>query len=278
MSKRDSAMASAPLAFAAGTMLGSTAIAAGINSRQRCLRHYNTMSGILEQGSARASCARRDMTMAVDRTGSVLDLRNHTAARTAGDERLRRLTIGVLGNRQVYEGTSIVRYEQILFHGIRAAARTYDCNLLLACGVGPASAPFEGLPAWPLVLPQTNFVPVGPWNTSGLIAIPPFTDAQQRALEELLPEDHPIVFTCPQECYPSVGPANDVGIVRAFAHLIAHGHRRIAFIAADEHASGDGAERLAAYRSAVAAHGLWLDSSLVGYGGHNVHESYQAMW
>jgi signal transduction histidine kinase/AraC-like DNA-binding protein len=224
--------------------------------------------------------------MAIDRTGPPLDLRTHSAAaRTAGDERLHtfgrdsypRLTIGVLGNRQVYEGTTIVRYEQILFHGIRAAARTYDCNLLLACGVGPASAPFEGLPAWPIVLPQTNFVPVGPWNTSGLIAIPPFTDAQQHTLEELLPEGHPIVFTSPQERYPSVGPANDVGIAQAFAHLIAHGHRRIAFIAADEHAGGDGAERLAAYRLAVATHGLWLDSALVGYGGHNVHDSYQAM-
>jgi hypothetical protein len=93
-----------------------------------------------------------------------------------------RFTIGVLGNRQVYVGTTIVRYEQTLFHGIRAAARAYGCNLLLACGVGPNTEPFEWLPAWPIARPHTNFVPVGPWNTSGLIAVPPFTDAQQPAI------------------------------------------------------------------------------------------------
>jgi signal transduction histidine kinase/DNA-binding response OmpR family regulator len=244
------------------------------------------MLGMSEQSSARICTQEEAQVMATDRTKSHPGVHNYSiAARPAGDERshmpgrdpYRRLTIGVLGNRQVYEGTTIVRYEQILFHGIRAAARAYDCNLLLACGVGPASAPFEGLPAWPIVLPHTNFVPVGPWNTSGLIAIPPFTDAQQRALQELLPEGHPIVFTSPQERYPSVGPANDVGIAQAFAHLIAHGHRRIAFIAAGEHAGGDGAERLAAYRFAMVTYGLRLDSALIGYGGHNVHDSYQAM-
>jgi signal transduction histidine kinase/AraC-like DNA-binding protein len=188
-----------------------------------------------------------------------------------------RLTIGVLGNRQIYIGTTIGRYEQILFHGIRAAARAYSCNLLLACGVGPDTTPFEALPAWPISLPHTNFVPVGPWNTSGLIAVPPFADAQLCAIQELLPQGHPIVFTSPQERYPSVGPANSDGIAQAFTHLIAHGHRRIAFMAVDEHAGGDGAERLAAYRSAVAAHGLPFDSTLVGYGGHNVPDSYQAL-
>src|SRR6266545_3597313 len=150
------------------------------------------------------------------------------------------------------------------------------CNLLLACGVGP-DTPFESLPAWPIERPHTNFVPVGPWNTSGLIAIPPFTDAQQSAMQELLSDQHPIVFTYPQAGYPSVGPANSAGIEQAFAHLVAHGHRRIAYIAAFEHAGGDGAERLAAYRAAVAAHGLPLDRALIGYGEHSAHESYHAM-
>lgn len=192
-------------------------------------------------------------------------------------DRYQRVTVGVFGNRHVYEGTTIVRYEQILLRGIRAAARAYGCNLLLACGVGADIAPFERLPAWPICRPDSNFVPVGPWNTSGLIAIPPFTDSQQHALQGLLPDGHPIVFTDPQERYPSVGPANDAGIEQAFAHLIAHGHRRVAFIAADKHALGDGAERLAAYRSALAAHSLPFDCALVGYGEHKAHESYHAM-
>src|SRR5262245_6883665 len=120
---------------------------------------------------------------------------NYDGAYTTGSEYPRRFTIGVLGNRQIYEGTTIVRYEQILLRGIRAAAQAYSCNLLLACGVGPDSVPFAGQPAWPSSLPHTNFVPVGPWNTSGLIAVPPLTESQRRALRELLPDGHPIVFT-----------------------------------------------------------------------------------
>src|SRR5262245_50097561 len=203
-------------------------------------------------------------------------MRNDSSYTIARD-RNQRFTIGVFGNRHVYEGTTIVRYEQILLRGIRAAAHTYGCNLLLACGVGPDTAPVERLPAWPGCLSHSNFVPVGSWNTSGLIAIPPFTDVQQHALQELLPDGHPIVFTDPQEHYPSVGPANDSGIEQAFAHLIAHGHRRIAFIAAAEHGDGDGAERLAAYRAAMAAYNLPFDSALVGYGDHSAHESYYAL-
>jgi signal transduction histidine kinase/AraC-like DNA-binding protein len=198
-------------------------------------------------------------------------------SRKSDQDQYPRFTIGVLGNRRIYAGTTIARYEQILFRGIRAAARAYDCNLLFACGVGPDAAPFEGLPAWPICLPDTNFVPVGPWNTAGLIAIPPFTDMQLDMLRQLLPPQHPIVFTWPQDSYPSVGPANSDGIAQAFAHLVAHGHRRVAFLAADEHAAGDGAERLAAYRSAVAAHSLPFDSALIGYGRHHAHEAYHAL-
>jgi signal transduction histidine kinase/DNA-binding LacI/PurR family transcriptional regulator/AraC-like DNA-binding protein/ActR/RegA family two-component response regulator len=199
------------------------------------------------------------------------------ASNTAATGQGRRPTIGVIGNRQIYEGTTIVRYEQSLLRGIRAAAQQYGCSLLLACGVGPDIEPYEGLAAWPVRLPQTNVVPVGPRNTSGLIAIPPFSDAQQRALQELAPPGYPIVFTFPQQGYPSVVPANGDGIAQAFAHLVAHGHRRIAFIATDAHPVGDGAERLAAYQSAVAAHGLPLDRALIGYGGHNTRESYHAL-
>jgi signal transduction histidine kinase/DNA-binding LacI/PurR family transcriptional regulator/AraC-like DNA-binding protein len=189
----------------------------------------------------------------------------------------RRLTIGVFSNRQLYVGSTISRYEQTLLRGVRAAAHAHGCNLLLACGVGPDATPFEELPAWPLCLPHTTFVPVGPWNADGLLAIPPFTDEQQRALQQLLPPDYPVVFTYPQAGYPSVGPANSAGVAQAFAHLYEHGHRRIAYLTTDAHAVGDAAERLAAYRAALAAHGLPFDQALVGYGGHNVHESREAV-
>lgn len=170
-----------------------------------------------------------------------------------------------------------MRYEQILLRGIRAAARQNDCNLLLACGISPDIEPAEGLPAWPIKLPQTNFVPVGPWNTSGLIVVPPFSAIQEHVLREIVPAGHPLVFTVAQAGYPSVAPANEEGIAHACAHLIAHGHQRIAFIAADARAGSDGAERMSAYRAAITAHGLPLDAALIGYGGHNVHESSQAL-
>ncbi|HEY0739363.1 MAG TPA: substrate-binding domain-containing protein [Herpetosiphonaceae bacterium] len=187
------------------------------------------------------------------------------------------LTIGVFDNRQVYEGSTIARYEQTLLRGIRAAADHYGCNILLACGIGPHTAPFVALPAWPISLPYTNFVPVGPWNTAGLIAIPPFTDDQLVAIRAALPPDHPLVFTYPQEGFSSVGPANRDGIAQAFAHLIEHGHRRIAFMAADEHLGGDAAERLAAYQDATQAHGLPFDPALVAYGGHEAQQAYTAL-
>jgi signal transduction histidine kinase/AraC-like DNA-binding protein len=192
-----------------------------------------------------------------------------------------RLTIGVFGNRQVYEGTTIVRYEQILFRGIRAAAQAYGCRLLLACGIGPHSTPFEGLAAWPMCLSDTNFVPVGPWNTDGLIAIPPFTQERQQALRELAKYGKPFVFTSPQVEYPSQAPTNAEGIRQAFDHLREHGHERIAFIAAEEHlnriSDGDGAERFLAYKAALEAHGLPYDPSLVGYGGHDAYQSAIAL-
>jgi signal transduction histidine kinase/DNA-binding response OmpR family regulator len=193
----------------------------------------------------------------------------------------RRFTIGVFGNRQVYEGTTIVRYEQTLFRGIRAAARAFDCNVLLACGIGPNKMPFEGIAAWPMLLTDTNFVPVGPWNTDGLIAIPPFTTERQHAIEQLAAYGKPIVFTSPQSDFPSQSPTNIEGILQAFDHLRQHGHERIAFIASEVDDSGvldtDGTERFAAYRMALAAHGLPFDPDLVGYGGHDTYQSALAM-
>ncbi len=168
-----------------------------------------------------------------------------------------------------------------MFRGIRAAAHAYGCNLLLACGIGPHSIPFEGLAAWPVALSDTNVVPVGPWNTDGLIAIPPFTKERQQAIAALAQYGKPIVFTSPQAHYPSQAPTNAEGITQAFDHLRAHGHRRIAFIAAEEQldriSDGDGAERFNAYRAALAAHELPFDPALIGYGGHDAYHSAIAL-
>src|SRR5258708_34368526 len=55
---------------------------------------------------------------------------------------------------------------------VGAAAERQDCNLLLACGTGADES--ELAPPWPLDRAGTQFVPVGPWNTDGLLVVTPF--------------------------------------------------------------------------------------------------------
>ena len=71
-------------------------------------------------------------------------------------------TIGVLAGWPVYTGTPDSFLGHV-FRGIQAAARHHNCNLLMACGID------AGKPAWPLLSPEVDFVPVGPENTDGLI-------------------------------------------------------------------------------------------------------------
>ena len=60
---------------------------------------------------------------------------------------------------------------------------------------------------------------------------------------------------------PAVLPDNQGGVEAAVDHLIAHGHRRIAFIGNLE--SADIVERFVSYQAALAAHGLPFDEHLV---------------
>lgn len=60
----------------------------------------------------------------------------------------------------------------------------------------------------------------------------------------------------------SVGATNWRGGFQATEHLLALGHRRIAFVGAPSE-SEPGAERLAGYRSALESHGIGFESSLV---------------
>jgi len=116
-----------------------------------------------------------------------------------GDGKATRLTIGVLAGWHAYEGTLHSFLGQV-FRGVQAAARERDCNLLLACGVG-SGKPGQGRPAWPLLSPEVDFVPVGPWNTNGLIVAVPLagsTEARRLLLEGyirgLMADGFPIVF------------------------------------------------------------------------------------
>lgn len=76
-----------------------------------------------------------------------------------------------------FDGTALtMSYLSPIYLGIRQAAQDLRCNLLLACGMGPSlqlNDPSQ--PAWFTIADGTNFVPVGPWNTHGLIIINPYT-------------------------------------------------------------------------------------------------------
>ena len=84
----------------------------------------------------------------------------------------RRLTIGVLTGWQVYAGT-LHNFLDYVFRGIKAAAHDLNCNLMIGCGVGQPYPIGSGYPAIPFTAPFGNFVPVGPWNTDGLIVVAP---------------------------------------------------------------------------------------------------------
>ena len=49
-----------------------------------------------------------------------------------------RLTVGVLTGWQYYWTETSRSYLNLLYRGIRTAAHDHDCNLLLACGMGPS--------------------------------------------------------------------------------------------------------------------------------------------
>src|SRR6185369_4526386 len=65
------------------------------------------------------------------------------------------------------------------------------------------------------------------------------------------------------------------GAQRATEHLLAAGHRRVAYMGGDP-AVGTGAARLAGYRQALASAGLECDPALVSLGNHTVETAQAA--
>src|SRR5215213_12031621 len=82
-----------------------------------------------------------------------------------------RPTVGVLAGAQVYYGTILGNFIGPVLQGAHSAAQSHGCNLLLACGMEHST--IAARPAWPVVAPDADFVPVGPWNTDGLIVVNP---------------------------------------------------------------------------------------------------------
>jgi signal transduction histidine kinase/DNA-binding LacI/PurR family transcriptional regulator/AraC-like DNA-binding protein len=179
-------------------------------------------------------------------------------------------TIGFLSTWPMYWGTTVDRYGHELMQGVCAAARDFHLNLLLGAGVSTGDAPQQRRAAWPLVGADTDFVPVGPWNTDGLVILPDdLSPAQSRYAADLQASGVPVVFTTEEGSGPRVVVDNSNGIREAVRHLVQHGHRRIAFVAGKEHRGGDSADRLRSYRAAIKEVGLAPNSRLVAYGEHN---------
>ncbi len=183
-----------------------------------------------------------------------------------------RPTIGVLAGWQVFTGTPDSFLGNV-FRGIQAAASDRNCNLLMACGID------SGQPAWPLLSPEVAFVPIGPWNTDGLIIVSPFaSDAGDRYARDLISSGFPTIYAGDRDAGPAVVADNSGGIRQALEHLAKHGHHQIAFVAGrrqTEH--GDSGVRLRAFEAELRWLSLPFDESLIAYGLHTYEGGKQAI-
>ena len=188
-----------------------------------------------------------------------------------------RPTIGILPGWSGLAGIIPDRYLASVLVGIQSAAQIRECHVLLAWGLGRVTDPSGTFPAWPVPSSDSDFVPVGPWNTDGLIVFAPLRhDERSRYLQELSHQVFPILFIATGEREPMISVDNEAGIRQAVAHMVDHGHRRIAFIAGDPDDKGDSEIRLYAYYSAMRDYGLDIDSELVIQGWHTFSGGYEA--
>jgi hypothetical protein len=188
-----------------------------------------------------------------------------------------RPTIGILPGWSGLAGTIPDRYLASVLAGIQSAARIRECHLLLAWGLGRVSDSSGTFPAWPVISSDSDFVPVGPWNTDGLIVFAPLRHEERSSyLQELGDHGHPILFIATGEREPMISVDNEAGIRQAVAHMVEHGHRRIGFIAGDPSDKGDSEIRLHSYHSAMRDYGLEIDSGLIIQGWHTFSEGYEA--
>lgn len=182
-----------------------------------------------------------------------------------------RPTLGVLAGWPVFTGMPDSFLGHV-FRGIQTAARDRNCNLLMACGID------SGLPAWPLLSPEVDFVPVGPWNTDGLIIVSPFaSEAGEGYAQALIASGFPVVFAGDRDSGPAVVADNAGGIRQALEHLVKHDHQQIAFVAGRYSEHSDSAVRLAAFENEICSLHLNFNPKLVAYGSHNYEGGRQAI-
>jgi diguanylate cyclase (GGDEF)-like protein len=191
---------------------------------------------------------------------------------------MNRLTVGVLIGFHLYEGSQPASFAFPLIRGMQAAAKEKNVNLMVGCGVALRVGSNLFRPAWPDVNPGMDFVPVGPWNTDGLLIIVPLlTQEKIQYTRQLVSEGFPVLFVGGDSGTPAVLVDNEGGVRKAMEHLVQHGHRSVAFIAGDDQDTGDSLARVTAYRKGLREFGLNDDPQLVGYGYHWNIGGYRAM-
>ncbi len=189
----------------------------------------------------------------------------------------KRPTIGVLTGGQVYNRTTLGNLIGPLLHGMCSAASDRQCNLLLACGMENSST--SARPAWPVPSRDVDCVPVGPWNTDGLIVVTPlFSQARSQYIQELISAGHPVIFTGIGEAGPTIAMDNEGGIRQALMHLMDHGHQRVAFIAGyPNDAEADSVIRVMAFQAIAREYGLASDQNLIAYGSDDINSGQEAI-
>jgi diguanylate cyclase (GGDEF)-like protein len=190
-----------------------------------------------------------------------------------------RPTIGVVAGWQVYERTTPNWFLEAVLRGVADAGATLGCNVLLSCGVDARiDDPTEVRPGWPVLGDQGDFVPVGPWNTDGLVFVSPLRTAARRGYAQDLQEDgFPVAFVGSGDGRPAVVADSAPGFREALLHLRSHGHHAIAFVSGDPLDLGDSLTRLADFRRLRRELGLDESEDLVAAGLHSEEGGYQAM-
>ncbi len=165
----------------------------------------------------------------------------------------------------------------MVLQGILAAARKKECNILISGGLDTSNTQGKYAPSWPKHSRDTFFVPVGPWNTDGLIVIPPLISAERSDyLQSLRQDGFPVLFAGPGEIGATVTTDNIGSIEQAIQHLWEHGHRQIAFIAGLKNVLGDSSQRLEGYRKAIRELTGTVDERLIVFGQHTLEGGKRA--
>ncbi|MDX2160274.1 MAG: substrate-binding domain-containing protein [bacterium] len=179
-------------------------------------------------------------------------------------------TIGILSGWSVYH-TQIHPFFEHLLNAVSQAARQHDCNLLIGGSIlryASASNQVTAYGGW-FAPPDISFLPIGQWNTDGLLVVTPLHSNERTTyIQSLIKQGHPVVFIGNGENGSTVYMDAQSAVYQAMQHLVNHGHTRIAFIAGEYNPDGrtDSDDKLAGYQRFVQEQGLATDPRLVAYG------------